>query len=177
MSDPQLDRAYQQLHATAVMILAKSKINKRLHDPYYGYRELAAFVHEGVTDPLDEDQLYLRLLAACKAERSALPTLGHMQALMSLIWSIDVAPKHEQAFSQVCHRVNEALCYEIGMFATDSMKSVAACLHVDLQVQMGYAEEPAAATIAPPEQSPEVLTSDSGKDAEGKVPSPKPVLH
>jgi hypothetical protein len=179
MSDPQLDRAYQQLHATAVMILAKSKIDKKPHDPYYGYRNLARFVHEALnTEPVDYDQVYLRLLAAAKAERSALPTLGHMQALMALVWDMTIPPAHECEFAQVCQRVNEALCYEIGMFATDSMKAVAATLHVDLQVQMGYAEEAAAATIAPPEQTAEAPPSESGKEQEGdKAQPPKPFLH
>lgn len=190
MSDPQLDRAFQQLHAAAVMILAKSKIEKRPADPYYGYRDLARFVHEGLKEPFDSDHLYLRLLAACKAERSALPTLGHMQALMSLVWGIEVDPRYAHEFAQVCHRISETLCYDVGMFATDSMRALAATLKVDLQVQLGYSEDmhaeqacpvPTSAPVAHQpaaqyQQSPEAKEASGGsKDAEKGTD--KPTLH
>lgn len=175
MSDTAMDQAFQHHYSTAVMMLARSKIDRRPNDPYYGYRDLAKYVHTGLTEPLDTSDVYLRLLAVCKAERTPLPTLGHMQALMSMVWDTSAIPvTMEQDFHQICHRVNETLCFEIGQFATDSMKALAATLRVDLQVQMGYQNEPDAPAAAPqPESAP---TSDGGDTTVAKADS-KHTLH
>jgi hypothetical protein len=143
MSDAHdMEQSFQHHHATAVMLLARSKIEKRPDDPYYGYRDLARYIHDGIREPFDHKELYLRMMACAKAERLPLPSIGHMQALMAMVWDAQaIPPQYESQFHQVCHHVSEALCYDIGSFATDSMKSLAATLRVDLQVSLGYQNE------------------------------------
>jgi hypothetical protein len=163
-----LHQAFELHHSTAVMMLARSKIDKRPNDPYYGYRDLARYVHAGLAEPLDTKDVYLRLLACAKAERLPLPTIGHMQALMSMVWNENAIPSGvEQEFHRICHSVNEALCFEIGQFATDSMKALAATLRVDLQVHMGYQNEPS----EPPVQA------EVEKTIPLVTPDGKPTLH
>jgi hypothetical protein len=167
-------QAFEHHHSTAVMMLARSKIERRPNDPYYGYRDLARYVHAGLTDPMDKQDMYLRLLACAKAERLALPSLGHMQALMSMVWDAHAIPAHLEAdFHEVCHRVNETLCYEIGKFATDSMKALAATLRVDLQVKMAYDEtqEPTQGVAPAPQPEADTKAAPSANDGS------KPTLH
>jgi hypothetical protein len=153
------------------MMLARSRIDPHPHDPMYGYRDLARYVQDGFKEPFDRTDLYLRLLAAAKAERTALPTLTHMQALMSMVWESDMIPaKYETEFQSVCHHISETLCFDIGKYATESMKALAQTLRVELNVQMGYEQD----------ESPKMEVSQEAPAKEETQTMPltgKPTIH
>lgn len=164
MDSVTLDLLYQKHRQRAVMLLARSRVDPNPADPLYGYRDLAQYIAQGFNEPFDNMDLYLRLLACAQAENSALPSITHMTRLMSMVWESNIVPpQHEQAFHHACHHVSESLCYDIGKFATDSMKSIAQTLRVELQVQMGYEKDtPEAEPQKPPEDVP-AFTIEPGK--------------
>ena len=139
MNSTYLNHAFEQHHQKAVMILGRHRANPNNGDGRLGYQELAAYVAEGFTEPVERTDLYLRLLACVRAERLPLPSVVHMRGLMAAIWNSDtVPPEHGQDFEQVCSSISESICYDIGKYATDSMQSIAHTLRVHLEVQMEF---------------------------------------
>lgn len=129
------------------------------------YATLAGYVAVGFTEPIDRTDLYLRLLACTRAEQLPLPSVRHMQALMTQIWNGKVPHQGGLVLQELCQHISEVLCYEIGKFATESMQAIAATLRVDLQVELGYEQD----------HSDLVMTQEPQKTDDKEADPPVPV--
>lgn len=169
MDSTYLREVFESHHRKTVAILSNAKSKPDKADPLYGYSDLATYVSQGFKEPLDRTDLYLRLLACSRAERMALPSIAHMRALMSAVWANDlVPPKYRHTFEHICHQVSESLCYDIGKFATDSMKSVAATLHVEITVELGYQSQEDTPVMTQEPQKRDNLYHQSPTTVDGK---------
>jgi hypothetical protein len=131
--DPAADPRFISYMQKCRALVVEAMIVKKRQGPYPDLAQFVFWVFK--VEPFDVTDLFMRMLAACKAE-GHVPTTAFIKGLFACMPVESVPAQHRYAYQAVCANISSGLCAEVTEMMTAVMKSISTSMGVTLVVDV-----------------------------------------
>lgn len=160
-------RYAHHLNAATMIRQRNSLLGKQAQSAYI---DLAVYVAEGLQpDAFDAEDFLCRLLAVFRCEGTMLPSLTHVQSVMSLVWATKISTEREADLQAAATALFHFIYDEFADQFMLAMKSFGAALRTPVDINASDEDAPTESEEAEPIEQVDQLDS--------APPTSKSILH